>query len=102
MARGRWEGETLVVETANLNGKNPLSGSSDAMRVTERFTRVADDAIVYRFTVEDNATWATPWTAEMPMKQTIGPLFEHACHEVNYALTNILSGAREAERRDKP
>ena len=99
MSRGRWEGETLVVETTNLNGKNPLNGSSDAMRVTERFTRVADGTIVYRFTVEDEATWATPWSAEMPMKRTVGPLFEHACHEGNYGLYNTLVGARLEEQR---
>ncbi len=99
MSRGRWEGETLVVETTNLNGKNPLNGSSDAMRVTERFTRVADDAIAYRFTVEDDATWATPWTADMPMTRTIGPLFEHACHEGNYGLYNTLVGARLEEQQ---
>ena len=99
MSRGRWEGETLVVETTNLNGKNPLNGSSDEMRVTERFTRVADDTIAYRFTVEDAATWATPWTADMPMKRTIGPLFEHACHEGNYGLYNTLVGARLEEQR---
>ena len=99
MSRGRWEGETLVVETTNLNGKNPLNGSSDEMRVTERFTRVADDTIAYRFTVEDDATWATPWTADMPMKRTIGPLFEHACHEGNYGLYNTLVGARLEEQR---
>ena len=99
MARGRWEGDTLVVETANLNGKNPLNGSSDRLRVTERFTRVADDTIQYRFTVEDPGTWETAWTAEMPMKQTIGPLFEHACHEGNYGLYNTLVGARLEERQ---
>ena len=73
MSRGRWEGDTLVVETTNINGKNPFNGSSDRMRVTERFTRVADDTILYRFTVDDPLTWDQPWTAEMPMKETIGP-----------------------------
>ena len=99
MSRGRWEGETLVVETTNINGKNPLQGSSEQMRVTERFTRVADDTISYTFTVTDEATWETPWTAEMPMKKTIGPLFEHACHEGNYGLYNTLVGARLEEQR---
>ena len=99
MSRGRWEGDTLVVETTNINGKNPFNGSSDRMRVTERFTRVADDTIVYRFTVEDPLTWDRPWTAEMPMKETIGPLFEHACHEGNYGLYNTLVGARLEEQR---
>ena len=95
---GRWEGETLVVETANFNGKNPIQGSSDQMRVTERFTRVADDAIRYEFTVDDAATWERPWTAEMAMKKSVGPIFEHACHEGNYGLYNTLVGARLEER----
>ncbi len=98
-SRGRWEGETLVVETSNFNGKNPLRGSSDKMRVIERFTRVAEDTIMYRFTVEDEATWETPWTAEMPMQQTRGPIFEHACHEGNYGLYNTLVGARLEEQQ---
>ena len=99
MSRGRWEGDTLVVETTNINGKNPFNGSSDRLRVTERFTRVADDTILYRFTVDDPLTWDQPWTAEMPMKETIGPLFEHACHEGNYGLYNTLVGARLEEQR---
>ncbi len=98
LPRGRWEGDTLVVETANFNGKNPFSGSSDQMRVTERFTRVDDETITYRFTVEDSATWDVPWTAEMPMKSTRGPIFEHGCHEGNYGLYNTLVGARLEER----
>ena len=99
VSRGHWEGETLVVETTNLNGKNPLRGSSDQMHVTERFTRVADDTIVYTFTVEDEATWESPWTAEMPMRKTRGPLFEFACHEGNYGLYNTLVGARLEEQQ---
>jgi hypothetical protein len=99
ISRGRWEGETLVVETTNFNGKNPLRGSSENMRVTERFTRVADDAIQYRFTVEDPSTWARAWTAELPMLKTKGPLFEHACHEGNYGLYNTLVGARLEDKK---
>ena len=99
LPRGRWEGDTLVVETTNFNARNPFRGSGAALRVTERFTRVAGDTLLYTFTVEDPETWAAPWTAEMPMQQTIGPIFEHACHEGNYGLTNILAGAREEERR---
>ena len=98
-SRGRWEGDTLVVETANFNGKNPLRGSSDQMHVTERFTRVAGDVIQYRFTVEDALTWVRPWTAEMPMKKAAGPLFEHACHEGNYGLYNTLVGARLEDKK---
>ena len=98
-SRGRWEGDTLVVETANFNGKNPLRGSSDQMRVIERFTRLADDVIQYRFTVDDGLTWVRPWTGEMPMKKTVGPLFEHACHEGNYGLYNTLVGARLEDKK---
>jgi hypothetical protein len=98
-SRGRWEGETLVVETTNFNGKNPLRGSSENMRVIERFTRTDADTIQYRFTVEDESTWTRPWTAELPMKKTIGPLFEHACHEGNYGLYNTLVGARLEEKK---
>ena len=97
--RGHWEGDTLVVETANFNGKNPLRGSSENMRLVERFTRVDENTIRYEFTVDDPGTWTRPWSAEMPMKKTIGPIFEHACHEGNYSLSNILAGARAEEKR---
>jgi hypothetical protein len=99
VSRGRWEGQTLVVETTNFNGKNPYRGSSDQMRVTERFTRVDADTIQYRFTVEDQAMWTRPFTAEMQMKKTVGPIFEHACHEGNYGLYNTLVGARLEEKK---
>ena len=98
-SRGRWEGDTLVVETAHFNGKNPLRGSSENMRLVERFTRVDENTIRYQFTVDDPATWTRPWSAEMPMKTTIGPIFEHACHEGNYSMSNILAGARAEEKR---
>ncbi len=98
-SRGRWEGDTLVVETANFNGRNPFRGSSEHMRVIERFTRVNEDTVMYKFTVDDPATWTRPWSAEQPMKKTTGPLFEHACHEGNYGLYNILAGARVEEKR---
>ena len=97
--RGHWEGDTLVVETAQFNGKNPLRGSSEHMRLVERFTRVDEHTVRYEFTVDDPATWTRPWSAEMPMKKTIGPIFEHACHEGNYSLYNILAGARAEEKR---
>jgi len=98
-SRGHWEGDTLVVETTNLNGKNPLRGSSENMRVTERFTRADADTILYKFTIDDESTWTRPWSAELPMKKTIGPLFEHACHEGNYGLYNTLVGARLEEKK---
>jgi hypothetical protein len=99
VSRGRWEGETLVVETTNFNGRNPFRGSSENLKVTERFTRTADDAIQYRFTVEDPSTWEIPWTAEERLQQTEGPIFEHACHEGNYGIANTLAGARLEEKK---
>ena len=96
---GRWEGETLIIETTNFTDKTAFQGSSEKMRLVERFTRVAEDMIRYQFTVEDPATWTRSWSAEVPWKKTVGPLFEHACHEGNYGLANILAGARADERR---
>jgi hypothetical protein len=98
-SRGRWEGDTLVVETTNFNDRNPFQGSSAEMRVTERFTRVSADEIRYQFTVDDPKTWTRPWTAEIPMLKTTGPLYEYACHEGNYGAPNILRGARAADLR---
>jgi hypothetical protein len=97
--RGHWDGETLVVETTNFNGKNPFQGSSENMRLTERFTRVDEHTIRYQFTVDDPSTWTKPWSAEVPWTTTVGPLFEHACHEGNYGLTNTLAGARVEEKQ---
>jgi hypothetical protein len=99
VSRGRWDGETLVIETTNFNGKNPLRGSTEHLKVVERLRRVADDAIEYKFTVEDKSMWETPWSVEAVMRQTNGPLFEHACHEGNYGLYNTLVGARLEEQK---
>ena len=98
-SRGRWDGDTLVVETTNFNGKNSLNGASERLKVTERFTRVDADTIRYQFTMDDPSTWTRPWSAELPMRKTTGPLFEHACHEGNYGLYNTLAGARLAEKK---
>ena len=98
-SRGRWEGDTLVVETTNFTDRNPFRGSSEDMRLVERFTRTADQAILYRFTVDDASTWTRPWSVELPMRRIDGPLFEHACHEGNYGLYNILAGARAEEKK---
>jgi len=99
LSRGRWEGNTLVVETTNFNGKNAFRGASENMKVTERFTRVADDVIDYKFTIEDPATWDRAWTADAPLARTEGPIFEFACHETNYGIANILAGARAEEKQ---
>ncbi len=98
-SRGHWEGNTLVVETTNFTDKTAFQGSSENMRLTERFTRMDEDTIRYQFTVEDPATWPRPWSAETLWKKSIGPLFEHACHEGNYGLYNTLAGARAEEKR---
>jgi len=98
-SRGHWEGETLVVETANFNGKFPIQGSSDKMRLTERFTRTSAEMIRYQFTVDDPGTWTRPWSGEIPMRKSTGPMFEHACHEGNYDLRNLLTTARVLEKK---
>lgn len=94
-SRGRWEGETLVVTTKNINGKARFQGSTDALQIVERFTRVDADNIRYAFTVEDPNTWTSPWTAEIPLMKAEGQIYEYACHEANYDLTNILRIGRE-------
>jgi hypothetical protein len=102
-SRGRWDGDTLVIETTNFTDMLMFAaqGASADMKLTERFTRTSDDTLVYRFTVDDPKVWTRPWTAEVPWKKAIGPIFEHACHEGNYSLTNLLRGAREDEKRQK-
>jgi hypothetical protein len=97
-SRGHWEGETLVVDTTNFTGRTAFRGSSENLHVVERFTRQADDRILYQFTVEDPATWTKSWSAEMPMTKIDGPIFEYACHEGNYGMRNNLSGARAEEK----
>ena len=97
-SRGRWEGDTLVVDTTNFNAKTGVLGSSAALHVVERFTRVSAERILYQFTVDDPLTWTRPWSAEIPLMQAEGPLFEYACHEGNYGLLDILKGARYTEK----
>ena len=95
---GRWEGNTLVVDTTNFTALTAnFRGSSEKLHLVERFTRVSDDTIMYQFTVEDPATWAKPWTAEIPMTKSEGPIYEWACHEGNTMISTILRGARVAE-----
>jgi len=101
---GRWEGDTLVVETVGLNpgeSLRPYFGSSlflspDA-KVTERFTRIAKDQILYAFEVDDPKVYSKTWKAEMALNTAPGPVYEYACHEGNYSLPGILAGARKAE-----
>ena len=100
-SRGRWEGDTLVVETTNLSdhedwGATVYATGSD-LRLVERFTRVDEDTIDYQFTVHDDSTFTRPWTASLPMTALGGNLYEYACHEGNYAIANMLRGARAKE-----
>jgi hypothetical protein len=97
-SRGRWEGQTLVVETTNLTDRTRFQGSTEALHVIERFTRVDAETVRYEFTVEDPKTWTRPWTAEIPMMRTEDFIYEYACHEGNYDLANILRAARTLEQ----
>ena len=97
-SRGRWEGDTLVVDTTNFTDRTNFRGSGENLHLVERFTRVDADTIDYRFTVEDPTTWTKPWTAAYPIVKTDGPIYEFACHEGNYGLRDILTGARYEEK----
>jgi hypothetical protein len=99
--RGHWEGDTLVVDTTNFTDKTNFRGSGENLHLVERFTRTAPGQLMYEFTVNDAASFARPWTAQIPMAKTDGPLFEYACHEGNYGMEGILRGARKQEREKK-
>lgn len=100
-AIGWWEGDTLVVETTNFTDKTRFRGSTTSLKVTERFSRIDPKTLLYRFTVEDPQTWSQPWTGEYTWPATDDLVYEYACHEANYALGNILRGARQRERDAK-
>ena len=104
-SRGHWDGDTLVVETTNFSDRTGsfytvlrAYGSGETLRLVERFTRVGPDRLRYAFTIDDPATFTRPFTAVIPMRRTDAPLFEYACHEGNYGMTNLLAGARAQER----
>ena len=99
-SRGHWEGDTLVVESTHFNDKSAWQGSSRDLKVVERFTRVADDRIHFTFTVEDPATWDRPWSAEIPLMATEGPMYEYACHEGNHDIRHIQEIYRNIERQE--
>jgi hypothetical protein len=96
-SRGRWEGKTLIVETTNFTDKTNFRGSGAGLHVTERFTRVDRDTLLYQFTVDDPQSFTRPWSGEIPMKRAEGPLFEYACHEGNYSMENTLGIVRDEE-----
>ena len=97
-SRGRWEGDTLVVETTNFLRETSFTGSSANLHLVERFTRVGDGVLLYEFTASDPATYTQAWTAQVPMRLSDGNLYEYACHEGNYGMFNLLAGARAEER----
>ena len=95
---GRWEGDTLVIETTNFHPLHGFRGSWENLKVTERLTRVDADTINYKFTVEDPTTFTAPFTGELPFKAMAEQVYEYACHEANYGLEGVMSGARAQER----
>ena len=100
-SRGHWEGDTLVVETTNFNHhafiRNFNGNLSEELHVVERFTRAGEGTLDYEFTVTDPKTWTRKWGGALPMTRSVGPMFEYACHEGNYGLTNMLAGSRAQE-----
>jgi len=96
-SRGRWDGDTLIVDTTNFR-PTVFRGASTSLHLVERFKRVDGDTLLYEFTVNDPVTWTRPWTVQFPMTRSREPIFEYACHEGNYSLPNILAGARAAEK----
>ena len=96
-SRGRWDGDTMVVETTNYFEKTAWRNAGANLKVTERFTMTSPKTIRYQFTVDDPTTWTRPWSGEYEMTRIDGPIYEYACHEGNYGLPSILKGARLAE-----
>ncbi len=97
-SRGRWEGGTLVIDTTNFIGKGNFYGADEGLHLTERLTRTDLDTILYQFTVDDPTAFTRPWSGELPMTKSQVGVFEYACHEGNYSMTNTLAGARAAEK----
>ena len=98
-SRGRWEGNTLVVETKGLSDKTNFRGSGANLQLTERYTRTSPDILLYQVTIEDPATWTRPWTVTIPMRHNPEQIYEYACHEANYGLQGIMKGARAEDQR---
>ena len=96
---GHWEGATLLVDTSNFTDKTRFRGSGENLHVIERFTRVDHNTILYRVTVDDPESFAKPWMLEYPFIATAGPIYEYACHEGNYAMPDILGGARRGDNK---
>ncbi len=100
-SRGRWDGDTLVVETTNFTAKTAFRGASERLHLVERFTRVSPETLLYEFTATDPSTWTRPWSVALPMTRTADKIYEYACHEGNVGLASILAGARAQERAER-
>ena len=98
-SRGRWEGDTLVIDTTNFTPDTSFRGSDENLHLIERLTRIDADTILYRFTIDDPTAFTKPWTGEIPFVKASGPLYEYACHEGNLGMTGILAGARADEKK---
>jgi hypothetical protein len=94
---GHWEGDTLVVDTTNFTDQTKFEGASPDLHVIERFQRVDTNTILYRATIDDPSTFTKIWAVEYPFRATSGPVYEYACHEGNYAMSDIMGGARKAD-----
>jgi hypothetical protein len=97
-SRGRWDGDTLVIETTNFTDRTRFRGSDEHLRLTERFTRTDPDTLMYEFTVDNPDVFTARWTAAYPMARSDEHIYEYACHEGNYGLRNMLTSARYAEK----
>ena len=97
---GRWEGDTLVVETTNFHPLQVFRGASENLKVIERFARTGPDTILYKFTIDDPSTFVSQWSGQIPFNRMDDLIYEYGCHEGNYALANVLSGERDRERRE--
>ncbi|HYK18143.1 MAG TPA: hypothetical protein VEV37_08980 [Bryobacteraceae bacterium] len=98
---GHWDGDTLVVDTTNFRPDASFMGASENLHVIERFERNNSDTILYKVIIDDPSTFSKQWTMEFPFNATKGPVYEYACHEGNYAMTDIMGGAREMEKKQK-
>ncbi len=99
-SRGHWEGNTLVIDTTNFTGQTPFRGSGENLHLTERFTRMDAETLLYEFTVDDPESFTRPWSAAIPSTRTTGPILEYACNEGNYGMTGLLSAARAEEKKN--
>jgi len=99
---GRWDGDTLVVDTTNFSHDRAFRGATAKMHLVEKFTRVDRETLRYDFTVDDPATWTRSWTVSIPMVKSAQLIYEYACHEANYALEGVLKGARYQEKQTAP